>query len=141
MRFSWRFAGGRLTVLAAFLAAASLAGALGVAASGDLRLPAAEVAVQGSVTVPDRPAATAQVALARDAETAGDVAAALAHYRAAALLDPRIVDSRSPEFLGPAFEGRLKGWIAGLKSGNVPGGGKALSDASFLFRRMYGGCG
>ena len=131
----------RLTVIALVLAAGSLAGALGVAVSGDLRLPAAEISTRGTGAGPDSAAVAREVALARDAESAGEVASALAHYRAAAVLDPRIVDTRSRDFLGPAFEGRLKGWIAGLKAGKVPGGGKALSDASFLFRRMYGGCG
>jgi hypothetical protein len=135
------FSGTGLTYLSVFLAAASLAGVLGVAATGDLRLPAAGVDAKGGVTAPDRAAVASRVAMARDAESAGNVAEALSRYREAALLDPRIVDPRTPEFLGPDFEGRLKGWIAGLKSGKVPGGGKALSDASFLFRRMYGGCG
>ena len=128
-------------MLAFVLAAGALAGALGVAVSGDLRLPPGELSARGAVPAPDPAAVSAEVAMARDAETAGNVAAALAHYRAAAVLDPRIVDTRSRDFLGPAFEVRLKGWIAGLKAGKVPGGGKALSDASFLFRRMYGGCG
>ncbi len=141
MRVHEKLSGGRLTVLAVFLVAASLAGAIGVAASGGLALPPAEVAVQGAGTAPDPAAVSSEIARAREAESAGDVAAALSHYRAAALLDPRVVDTRSREFLGPSFERRLKGWIAGLKAGEVPGGGKALSDASFLFRRMYGGCG
>ena len=133
--------GVRLTYLTGFLAAASLAGALGVAVSGDLRLPPGDVSAQGSVPGSDPAAVSAEIARAREAESAGDVAAALAHYRAAALLDPSVVDLRSPDFIGPAFEGQLKLWIAGLKTGKVPGGGKALSDAAFLFRRMYGGCG
>lgn len=141
MSFFGDMPGGRLTVLAFVLAAGALAGAIGVAVSGDLRLPPGELSAQGAAPAPDPAAVSAEVAMARDAENAGNVAAALAHYRAAALLDPRIVDTRSRDFLGPAFEGRLKGWIAGLKAGKVPGGGKALSDASFLFRRMYGGCG
>jgi len=130
-----------LSVAAAVLAAASLASALGVAVSGDLRLPAAESTREGSGASPDRAGASSEVALARNADASGDVASALAHYRAAAIRDPRIVDPRSPDFLGPAFEARLKGWIAGLKRGELRGGGKALSDAAFLFRRMYGGCG
>jgi hypothetical protein len=133
--------GGRLNVLAFVLVAGALAGAIGVAVSGDLRPPPGEVSMRGSIPAPDPAAVSVEIGRALEAESAGDVAAALAHYRAAALLDPRIVDARSREFLGPAFEGRLKGWIAGLKAGTVPGGGKALSDASFLFRRMYGGCG
>ena len=141
MGFFRNLPGRRLPVLAVSLAAASIAGALGVAVSGDLRLPPGELSAQGAAPAPDPAAVSAEVAMARDAENAGNVPAALAHYRAAAVLDPRIVDTRSRDFLGPAFEGRLKGWIAGLKAGKVPGGGKALSDASFLFRRMYGGCG
>jgi hypothetical protein len=141
MSFIVTMPGRGLTVLAVFLAAASFAGAIGIAASGDLRVPAAEISRDGTGAGLDPAALSAEIARAREAESAGNVAAALAHYRAAALLDPRVVDPRSPEFLGPAFEGRLKGWIAGLKAGNVAGGGKALSDASFLFRRMYGGCG
>jgi len=133
--------GRRLTFLAVLLVAAALAGALGVAATGDLRLPAAEAARPGDAGAPDPAGASAEVALAKEAESGGDVAAALAHYRAAALLDPRVVDPRSPEFLGPTFESRLKGWIAAQKKGESAGGARARSDAAFLFRRMYGGCG
>lgn len=134
-------AGKPLSVAAAVLAAASLAAALGVAVSGDLRLPPAESSPEGSGAAPDRAGSSSEVALARNADASGDIASALAHYRAAAIRNPRIVDPRSPEFLGPAFEARLKGWIVGLKRGELRGGGKALSDAAFLFRRMYGGCG
>jgi len=133
--------GRRLTCLAIVLAGASLAGALRLAVSGDFRTPAQEPPGGGAGIASDRGGASAEVALARNAEAGGDVASALSHYRAAAARNPRIVDPRSPEFLGPSFEARLKGWIRGLKAGEVPGGGKALSDAAFLFRRMYGGCG
>ncbi len=132
--------GRRLTFLAVLLVAASLAGAAGVAATGDLRLPAAVDARQGDAAAPDPARIEAGIALAGEAERRGDVATALAHYRAAALLDPRIVDSRSPVFLGPGFETRLKNWIAAQKKGGA-GSPQARSDAAYLFRRMYGGCG
>ncbi|MHB1038812.1 MAG: hypothetical protein ACYC34_00555 [Desulfobacteria bacterium] len=132
--------GKRLTLLTALLAAVSLAGALGVAATGDLRLPPAVDARRGDAAPADRARVDAEVARAAEAEGAGDVAAALAHYRAAALLDPRVVDPRSPVFLGPAFEARLKQWIAAQKNAGS-GGAQARSDAAYLFRRMYGGCG
>ena len=131
--------GRRLTLLAVVLAAASIAGAAGVAATGDLRLPPAADARPGDAAA-DPARVSAEIALAKEAESVGDVAAALAHYRAAALLDPRVVDPRSPAFLGAGFESRLKGWIAAQKRGGA-GGARARSDAAFLFRRMYGGCG
>jgi hypothetical protein len=131
--------GKRLTLLAGFLAAASVAGAVGVAATGDLRLPAAVDARRGDAAA-DPARVSAEVALAVEASSAGDVAAALAHYRAAALLDPRVVDPRSPLFLGPGFEAWLKNRIAAQKKGGA-GGAQARSDAAYLFRRMYGGCG
>jgi len=130
----------RLTYLAVLLAAASVAGAVGVAATGDLRLPPAADARQGAASSRDPARVSAGIALAVEAERHGDVATALAHYRAASLLDPRIVDPRSPAFLGPAFEARLKTWIAAQKEGGA-GGAQARSDAAYLFRRMYGGCG
>ncbi|HYN74523.1 MAG TPA: hypothetical protein VER06_00890 [Candidatus Methanoperedens sp.] len=130
----------RLTYLSVLLAAASVAGGIGVAATGDLRLPKAVDARQGDAALPDPARIEAGIALAGEAERRGDVAAALAHYRAASLLDPRIVDPRSPVFLGPAFEARLKQWIAAQKKGGA-GGSQARSDAAYLFRRMYGGCG
>jgi hypothetical protein len=133
------FSGTRLTVLAVLLVAASLAGAVGVAATGDLGLPPVD-ARQGDAAPPDPARLEAEIALAGEAERHGDVAAALAHYRAASLLDPRVVDPRSPVFLGPAFEARLKEWIAAQKKGGA-GGSRARSDAAYLFRRMYGGCG
>ncbi len=93
-----------------------------------------------SGTGPALPAAD-HVALALSAEKRGELAAALAHYRAAVSADPRCVDRRSPAFLGPAFEEKLKGWIAGMKGGRIAAGPEAFEDASFIFRRMYGGCG
>ena len=134
------FSSGRLTFLSVLLAAASLAGALGVAATGDLRFPSAVDARRGDAAATDPARVSARIALAGEAERHGDVATALAHYRAAALLDPRVVDPRSPVFLGPAFEARLKQWIAAQKKGEA-GGSRARSDAAYLFRRMYGGCG
>lgn len=130
----------RLTYLAVLLSAASVAGAVGVAATGDLGLPPVD-ARQGDAAPPDPARLKAEIALAGEAERRGDVAAALAHYRAASLLDPRVVDPRSPVFLGPAFEARLKGWIAGQRKGGSAGNARARSDAAYLFRRMYGGCG
>jgi len=132
--------GKHLTLLAVLLAAASVAGGIGVAATGDLRLPPAVDARQGDAAAPDAARIEDGIALAGEAERRGDVATALAHYRAASLLDPRIVDPRSPVFLGPAFETRLKQWIAAQKKGGA-GGSQARSDAAYLFRRMYGGCG
>ena len=130
----------RLTYLAVLLATASIAGAVGVAATGDLRLPKAVDARQGDAAPPDPARVSAEIALAGEAERRGDVATALAHYRAAALLDPRVVDSRSPVFLGTGFETRLKQWISAQKKGGA-GDAQARSDAAYLFRRMYGGCG
>ena len=132
--------GGRLRLLAVLLAAASIAGAAGVAATGDLLLPPATDARPGNAAAPDPARVSAEIASARKAEDEGDVAAALAHYRAAALLDPRIVDPRSPVFLGAGFEARLKQWIAAQGRGGA-GEAQARSDAAYLFRRMYGGCG
>ena len=134
------FPGKRLTFLAVLLVAASLAGAAGVAATGDLRLPAAVDARQGDAAAPDPARIEAGIALAGEAERRGDAATALAHYRAASLLDPRVVDPRSPVFLGPGFEARLKQWIAAQKKGGAATP-QARSDAAYLFRRMYGGCG
>ena len=131
--------GRRLTILADLLAAVSLAGAAALAVTGDLRFPPAVDAQRGDAAA-DPARVAAEIALAVEAERHGDVAAALAHYRAAALLDPRVVDPRSPVFLGPAFEARLKQWIAAQKNAGS-GGAQARSDAAYLFRRMYGGCG
>lgn len=134
------FSGTRLTYLAVLLAAASVAGAVGVAATGDLRLPPSVDVRRGEAAPTDRVRLSAEIALAGEAERHGDVATALTHYRAASVLDPRIVDPRSPVFLGPAFEARLKKWIAAQKKVGA-GGAQARSDAAYLFRRMYGGCG
>jgi hypothetical protein len=134
------FANGRLTGIAGGLAAVSIAWALGIVVTGDLRLPSAADARRGEVSAPDAARVAAEVALAAEAERREDVAGALAHYRAAALLDPRVVDPRSPVFLGPAFEARLKHWIASQNKGDAAGS-RARYDAAYLFRRMYGGCG
>lgn len=134
------FTGKGLAYLAAVLAAGSIAGALGIAATGDLRLPSPVDARLGDAGTPDPARVSAEIALAGEAEHRGDVAKALAHYRAAAILDPRVVDSRSPVFLGTGFEVRLRSWIAAQNKGGA-GGAQARSDAAYLFRRMYGGCG
>ncbi|RJP25188.1 MAG: hypothetical protein C4529_00975 [Deltaproteobacteria bacterium] len=132
--------GMRLTYLAIFLAAVSLAGAGVVASTGDLRFPPAAEARGTDAATPDPGRVSAEIRLAEAASEAGDIPAALAHYRAAALHDPRVVDPRSPFFLGPGFEARLKKWIAAQKTVGA-GDAQARADAAYLFRRMYGGCG
>jgi hypothetical protein len=127
-----------LTVLASLLAAAALAGAAGIASVGRFAVPAAG---EAACSADDAARAAALVAAARDAEARGDVAGALSGYRAAVAADTRLADRKDPRFLGAAFERRLNEWIAGLKSGRIPAGTSAHSDASYLFRRMYGGCG
>jgi hypothetical protein len=130
------FLSGRgLTLFSLLLAAAAAAGAVRVAADGRFALPA--TAVSG---VPG-PSAAESLALAREADRRGDVDAALSQYRKAVVADPSLADRLSPSFLGSSFEAQLKGRIEGLKSGRLKAGPSALPDASFLFRRMYGGCG
>ncbi len=136
--------GKRLTVLGAALIALAGAAAVRVAVSGGLGWTGTRASAPGTAAVPGaREALSAgdHVALALSAEKSGDVATALSHYRAAVSADPRCVDRRSPGFLGDIFENKLRKWIAGMKSGRIAGGPEALSDASFIFRRMYGGCG
>lgn len=127
-----------LTALAAVLMAAAGAGAVGVAAREPLRLPEAEG--EFSARAPG-PGVAESVARAREAERLGDVTAALAWYRKAAARDPRILDRSAPGFLGEPFEVQVRAWIRGLKEGRLAAGPTALPDASYLFRRMYGGCG
>ncbi len=134
--------GRRLTIVGAVLIALAAAAAARVVASG-IATSGAPAAPGGPATAGRGPALSAadHVALAAAAEARGDVGAALSHYRAAVASDPRCVDRRSPEFLGEAFEAKLGRWLSGLRSGRIAAGPAALSDASFLFRRMYGGCG
>lgn len=136
--------GKRLTVLGAALIALAGAAAVRVAVSGSFPGSGTKAAAPGTAAAAGTGTALSagdHVALAFSAEKAGDVTAALSHYRAAVSADPRCVDRRSPGFLGEAFEGKLRKWIAGIKSGRIAAGPEALSDASFIFRRMYGGCG
>ncbi len=157
--------GKRLTVLGAALIAVAAAAAVRVAVSGAFRGAGPPASPQasaprgtaaapgpGAVAGPEDAAGAAagpgaalsaadHVGLAVAAEKRGELAAALAHYRAAVSADPRCVDRRSPGFLGDAFEEKLKGWIAGMKDGRIAAGPAAQEDASFIFRRMYGGCG
>ena len=127
--------GKRLTALGAALIALAAAAAVRVGASGGIAWTATASGTGAALSAGDH------VALALSAEKRGDLAAALSHYRAAVSRDPRCVDRRSPGFLGEAFEAKLRKWIAGMKSGRIAAGPAALSDASFIFRRMYGGCG
>ncbi|MBI5575261.1 MAG: hypothetical protein HY896_02730 [Deltaproteobacteria bacterium] len=78
---------------------------------------------------------------ARESERKGNLTEALADYRRAVLLRPPIADRRSPEYLGAEFEGKVKEWVSALRKGEVRAGPSAIPDASFLFRRLYGGCG
>ncbi len=136
--------GKRLTVLGAALIALAGAAAVRVAVSGGFPGAGTKAAASGTAAAAGTGAALSagdHVALALSAEKTGDVAAALSHYRAAVSGDPRCVDRRSPRFLGEAFEEKLRKWIAGMKSGRIAADPAALSDASFIFRRMYGGCG
>jgi len=136
--------GKRLTVLGAALIALAGAATVRVAVTGGFPGTGTKAAAPGTAAGAGTGAALSaadHMALALSAEKGGDVAAALSHYRAAVSSDPRCVDRRSPGFLGDAFEVKLKRWIAGMKSGRIAAGPAALSDASFIFRRMYGGCG
>jgi hypothetical protein len=126
--------GKRLTALAVALIVLAAAAAVRVAVSGDAWAPVGTASPSG-------PSAEEHLAQARAAERKGDVTAALAHYREAVKQRPRIVDRRSPEFLGPDFEGKIKTWVSELRKGKLPAGPTAFPDASYLFRRMYGGCG
>lgn len=142
------FSGRRLTVLGAALIAVASAAAVRVAVSGGIAGAAKPAAARGTdaaagtATAGESALAAARhLALARSAEKRGDVATALSHYRAAVVGDPRCVDRRSPGYLGDAFEEKLKGWIAGMKSGRIAAGPAAREDAAFIFRTMYGGCG
>ncbi|MDA8121873.1 MAG: hypothetical protein M0Z38_04810 [Deltaproteobacteria bacterium] len=129
--------GRNLTVLALALAALAAASAVRVAVSGDLRVAGEGAAGPAGEAV----SAGRRLVLAGAAESSGDVTAALAHYRAAVAVEPRLVERGSPEFLGTEFEDKVNAWISGLKGGKIRGGPTALPDASYLFRRMYGGCG
>lgn len=136
--------GKRLTVVGVALIAFAAAAAARVGVSGRVAGTAAPASAPGKAGAAGPGAALSagdHVALASSAEKRGAVAEALSHYRAAVSADPRCVDRRSPGFLGEAFEVKLKYWIAAMKSGRIAAGPRALSDASFIFRRMYGGCG
>lgn len=129
--------GRNLTVLALALAALAAASAVRVAVSGDLRVAGEGAAGPAGEAV----SAGRRLVLAGAAESSGNVTAALAHYRAAVAVEPMLVERGSPEFLGMEFEDKVNAWISGLKSGKIRAGPTALPDASYLFRRMYGGCG
>ncbi|MBI5419436.1 MAG: hypothetical protein HZA60_05050 [Deltaproteobacteria bacterium] len=128
-------AGKRLAALAVALMALAAAAAARVAVSGD---PWTEPA---SVASAVGPSAVDHLVRARAAERRGDVTEALARYREAVRSNPRLVDRKSSEYLGSDFEGKLRSWVAGLREKKIPAGPTALPDASYLFRRMYGGCG
>ncbi|MBM2828131.1 MAG: hypothetical protein HW408_663 [Actinobacteria bacterium] len=129
-----RLTGKRLTALGVVLIALAAAAAVFVAVSAD----PLEVREAG---LPDGPSADEHLSRARAAEIKGDVTEALVHYREAVMRRPRIVDRRSPEFLGADFEVKVRTWISELRKGGISAAPAALRDASFLFRRMYGGCG
>lgn len=130
--------GKRLTAIASALMLLAAAAAVRLAVTGDSGAPPVASAAGGG---PAGPSIDEHLATARAAEEGGDVATALAHYRAAASLDPLCVDRRSATFLGPRFEENLRRWSADLRGGRMKADPQAVRDASYLFRRMYGGCG
>lgn len=130
--------GKRLTAIATALLLIAAAAAVRLAATGGLSdFHREEAAGQESAAR----AVGEHLAGALAAEERGNIAAALAHYRAAASLDPLCVDRNSSRFLGPEFEGKIRRWVADLRGGRMAAGPDAVGDASYLFRRMYGGCG
>lgn len=130
--------GKRLTAIASALMLLAAGGAVRLALSGALRPSPSQAAMQGGEFASS---IGAHLAAAEAAEQGGDIAGALSHYRAAASLDPLCVDRTSSRFLGPNFEEKLRRWSADLRGGRLKAGPAALRDASYLFRRMYGGCG
>ncbi len=130
--------GRKLTCAAAALMALAAVAAVRLGVTGAFSPPGRDVA---AASREGEARAGEFVLMARDAEKRGDVAAALSFYRQAVTRRPLLVDRRSPDYLGDAFEARLKVWIAGLRRGDLAAGPTALPDASYLFRRMYGGCG
>lgn len=130
--------GKRLTAIASALMLLAAAAAVRLAVSGDFRRsPVAEEAGRETAG----PSIGEHLASALAAEKSGDVATALAHYRAAASLDPLCIERSSPRFLGAQFEEKIRRWAADLRGGRMKAGPAAIRDASYLFRRMYGGCG
>ena len=130
--------GRKLTALGGAFLLIAAAAAVRVAVMEEM-IPSAASA--GPFTGNPVPSVEEHVAAALAAEEAGDVGEALSYYRAAAVLDPRCVDRLSPMFLGTGFEGKLKNWLADMRSGRITAGPSAAQDAAYLFRRMYGGCG
>lgn len=139
--------GRRLTILSLGLILLAAAAASAIALSGGLRphvpagSPADGAPSGGTGDLGKGGGPKERVALALAAERRGEVATAIHYYREAVAMDPRCVDRKSPEFLGPAFEEKLKGWVSAFRRGEFREGAEAARDVAFLFRRMYGGCG
>jgi len=132
--------GKRLTAIASALMLLAAAAAVRLAVSGNPGAPpfaSASAAGGGSAG----PSIDAHLSSALTAEKSGDITTALSHYRAAASLDPLCVDRNSSRFLGAQFEEKIRRWAADLRGGRMQAGPAAVRDASYLFRRMYGGCG
>ena len=130
--------GKRLTAIASALMLLAAAAAVRLAITGDPGAPPMASAAGGG---PSGPSIDEHLASARAAEKGGDVATALSHYRAAASLDPLCVDRNSSRFLGPEFEAKIRRWVSDLRGGRMAAEPGAVRDVSYLFRRMYGGCG
>lgn len=129
--------GRNLTVAASAAALVCVALAVRIFVSGEVRLPSdcSDPAASAKVS------AEAALVRAKAAEGAGDTEAAIAAYREAVRSNPRLADRRSPEFLGSAFEAKVRIWTGPAKAGAGPRSARAKDDAAFIFRRMYGGCG
>ncbi len=84
---------------------------------------------------------SAYVSLAKEYEEKGDISRALSFYRKAIEIKPTLCDPRSRDYLGENFEKKIDRWIKELKGGDGEGSKKALKDASFIFRKLHGGCG
>ncbi len=139
--------GRRLTILSLGLIVLAGVAAMAIVVSGGLRPRVAAGSPSGGApsggtgdpAQGGTPRERVEMALA--AEQRGEVATAIHYYREAVAMDPRCVDRKSPEFLGLAFEEKLKGWVLAFRRGEFREGPEAARDVAFLFRRMYGGCG
>jgi len=138
--------GRRLTLTAWALALLAAAGAVRLALSGDLA-PAVAFAPgeaprnAGPGDGARRARAAALVEAGRRAQARGDLAGALACFREAVLLDGRLAERGAPGALGPAFEEDVRRWVKAIRAGTLAVPPAAAEDASFLFRRLFGGCG
>ncbi|RMG57051.1 MAG: hypothetical protein D6713_10360 [Deltaproteobacteria bacterium] len=75
---------------------------------------------------------------AASAESSGNLSLAVNLYRKAIEEKPTLCDPKAPDFLGEEFEEKVDAWVKEFRARGMK---EAYRDASYIYRKLHGGCG